>query len=629
MHLVFLLYFHFLYSLFPPSSALVESLILKELLELKLQQKQDSQRQLDLQRKVDEIPRIVAQALPPPPAMDSELVLSPAHLAIKVTKLLKAQQDCYNKLIEPLDGSGTPMLNSAEQSLVAAVHSEAAMVARLTPYLWRCLCGPGSPFYRSLVNSETKKWLEVEPGEGQLNQKPDLWLGPGYIVEVLPAPANTDGNAAEEEAVAIRTEVKAAHDTKCIPYIFGKPASQHWFDSVFPLAAKLSLTDTAIGEEMIYLKHLSDTSHPFSRGMAYDKEKFVLLKCVNKKISWRLEGYWTQRGSFERIRDFFSAESQWEIAIRRCCAILAIQPVRYLGCGGTARVIEVRCQGQLLALKTVLEPHIEQMADEYCRLRGLIRGQSSASIRSVLPDAVGSHIELLDKSAAAFLISPIGESIERKVVLKSQKSFLPIFMALRILHTNGQRHGDPRLPNLLWRKRSSPRQADPTFLATLNQPTFSDSPTASPDSSSSSSSSSSSFSSPPASSSSSSLSPTICDPILSVLPNSNLGSLPVSTTSSLSSTVLWIDFMVSNARTTLDSGEHRFDDDLLLFVSFLANRKFTRSDAPDELRNIMREYHHRLTQTDGTMDSAAFFAFLRQSARLPLPSTPTDSSSPQ
>jgi hypothetical protein len=562
--------------------------------------------QAQQQRVLEEIPRIVAQALPPA-ALDSEVILSPAHLAVRVNKQLQAQRDADVAFEEPADGSGTPVLVAEEQALVNDVRSESAMVARLTPYLWRWLCGENTPAHRCLVNSETKKWLEVEPGEGQLNRKPDMWLGPAYLVEQLPAPAAGGGNAPEQEAAGVRAEVAKSAGTQHVPYVFGKPVSNRWFDSVFPLAAKLSLTDEAMGEEMIYLKHLSDADHPFSRGMAYDKTTFVLLKCVNKKIAWRMHGRWTQRGAGEQIRAFFSIESEWEAAVGRCCAILAVQPVRFLGCGGTARVIEVRhSSGQLLALKTVLEPHLEQLASEYCRLRALVnRAQApdsaAAALRAVLVDAVGSHVELPDKSAACFLLSPVGEAVDRREVLKSRKSFRSVFHALRVLHVSGERHGDPRLPNLLRRTRSSPRAAEPSLVARLA--TLRVAPVAAASASSSSSSHSAVH---------------VHDPIVppgALGPGLDAAAAAPSAADPLS--VVWVDFMVSNARTELDSGDHRFDEDLLLFVSYLAARRFTRADAPEPLRRLMLEYHQRLAAHghDSIPDADAFLTFLRASAK--------------
>jgi len=71
--------------------------------------------------------------------------------------------------------------------------------------------------------------------------------------------------------------------------------------------------------------------------------------------------------------------------------------------------------------------------------------------------------------------------------------------------------------------------------------------------------------------------------------------------------------MVSNVRTTLVSDElHRFDDDLLLFTGYLAQRKYTLLDAPPALQMAMLEYHRRLTQFNDAEAAEAFFRFLRE-----------------
>ena len=563
---------------------------------------------------------------------DTENILSPAHLAIKVDKQLRMHPDEYLQHHEPADGSGTPVLSAEQQALVSAVKSEAAMVAQLTPFLWRWLCGGSSvPAFRCLVNSETKKWLEVMPGEDRLNQKPDMWLGPSYVVSELPAPTATQGNTQEQEAAAIRAKVLELASSDCnttapvdlssnpVRYLFGKPAAKRWFDSVFPLSAKLSLTDTALGEEMIYLKHLSNSSHPFSRGMAYDQEKFVLLKCVNKRISWRLEGRWCQRGSGERIREFFSIESEWESAIRQCCTLLQARPVRYLGCGGTARVIEVRLKGQLFALKTVLGPHIEQLALEYIRVRDLI-AQRNKDLCHVLPGGVSGYTELPDLSAACFLLSSVGEPLNRTKVMASLQSFRPILTALQTLHIAGERHGDPRLPNLLRLKRKSGRNHAPQLSQhSVGQPSVGSS-------SSVSATSQTPDVSSPVAPCSSSRNDSLSDDVNSDQSNPSVSTstmLSDSDSDSSSPRLMWVDFMVSNARTALEPAEQKFDVDLLHFIGYLADRNFSVPGVPSELKDIMHEYHRLLDprfSANSASNSAALlnnakaiFTFIRES----------------
>jgi hypothetical protein len=208
-------------------------------------------------------------------------------------------------------------------------------------------------------------------------------------------------------------------------------------------------------------------------------------------------------------------------------------------------------------------------------------------------------VELPDKSAACFLLSPVGEAVDRSEVLKSRKAFLPVFHALRVLHVSGERHGDPRLPNLLRRTRSSPRAAEPSLVARLA--TLRVAPVAAASASSSSSSHSAVH---------------VHDPIMpSGALGPGLGAAAAAPSAADPLSVVWVDFMVSNARTELDSGDHRFDEDLLLFVSYLAARRFTRADAPEPLRRLMLDYHQRLAAHDSVPDADAFLMFLRASAK--------------
>lgn len=73
---------------------------------------------------------------------------------------------------------------------------------------------------------------------------------------------------------------------------------------------------------------------------------------------------------------------------------------------------------------------------------------------------------------------------------------------------------------------------------------------------------------------------------------------------------VWVDFMVYASQTELDPNDHhRFDDDLLLFLGFLAGRRLTTDEAP--VREIMRTYHQRLPHPE----ARAFWDFLQIAAK--------------
>jgi hypothetical protein len=115
----------------------------------------------------------------------------------------------------------------------------------------------------------------------------------------------------------------------------------------------------------------------------------------------------------------------------------------------------------------------------------------------------------------------------------------------------------------------------------------------------------------------------VIDPILLQLPSPAvaLSSVPLP-----ASNVIWLDFMVSNARTELVAKEHRFDEDLLLFVSYLANRKDLHDHPPEQLRKLIMQYHQQLSLSDEVLP-ATFRTFIRDAAKSRV-SSPAMSDSP-
>lgn len=538
---------------------------------------------------------IVEAHLPKQPSSDS--ILSPAHLAVKVETQLR-QQKLSTKFEE--DPNGTAVLTQSQQADVieAAKISEEQMVAHLSPFLWPWIHTAGAD-HRCLVNSETTPWLEVEPGVAKLNKKPDLWIGPYYIVNALSSPDPTTS------AGLLRAELSKSQSFR---YVFGTPIHSVWYDSVFALAAKRNLSGEAFGEEIIYLKYLSQGPHSFSRGMVFDANRFYLLICQKGEITSRVIAGWNQRGSGELVRNFFSVESKWENAIRYFCHLFGVVPLRHLGSGGTGRVIEVMDVRQQLAspsdnphfaLKVVLEEHLQQLTVEYERIRSLIESRNNDDVlNSVLPHSIGDFRTQENESstlvAGAFLLGPVGQPLVCNEVISNQTTFVQVFQSLRILHQGGVRHGDPRLPNLL--KRVQPvRHSDRHNAA--HQPEDSRSPMYSmyydP--------SGRPFAVTAASSSSASSLPTISS-------SASLVSSPSPTTSH---PFFWVDFMIPDTSFILHSTNpsHRFHDDLLLFIGYLIGKRQTR----DSLSAILNDYHLKIQQDDLFEQYAAtVFEFIKQ-----------------
>lgn len=226
----------------------------------------------------------------------------------------------------------------------ASKTSENMMVAYLTAYLSPLLSCKGT--FRSLVNSENFAWLEVMKGHPELNGKPDLWLGPSYIVSQRAAPttneAEAEPNKHEQKTEALVTaRSQLRHEAgSSLEYVFGTPLSTAWYDSIHTLAAKTTFTDKAMGEQIQYLQHLSPhAADKMSRGMLCTAETFSLITCHKGGINDRVTGQWVQPGTHSLIRDFLSVASPWEVAVRSLCSHFTVQPLLALGRGGTARVI--------------------------------------------------------------------------------------------------------------------------------------------------------------------------------------------------------------------------------------------------------------------------------------------------
>jgi hypothetical protein len=255
-------------------------------------------------------------------------------------------------------------------------------------------------------------------------------------------------------------------------FVFGTPHGTGWYDSIFPLAAKCSLTLEAFGEEIEYLQHLSRCgTDKMCRGMVFGPRHFYLLTCHDGTITSRTIGHWIQPGTGPLIRNFFSVESPWEAAVRVFCVKLGLEPTKQLGIGGTARVIEVRqkSDGECWALKVVLTSTVNSLAIEQEYLDQLIvHASSTPALSSILPIKISPLHKAWDKkeqaTAAAILLQPIGVPLDGKEVLSKPDVFCQILLHLRTLHQHGVCHGDPRIPNLL-RLASPVRRAPPRAAA--------------------------------------------------------------------------------------------------------------------------------------------------------------------
>lgn len=390
--------------------------------------------------------------------------LTPANIASDTNEILRRSNELHQfKSLDPAAAAVLTMDQQKELRGLCSEGDEAVLVAYLTSFLTPLVHIDG----RVLVNSERYAWLRRSAlALAKFDKKPDLFLAPHYCLE-LKNPTDTNNSA-----------LGSLRERLACPFLFGRPLSPVWYDSINVFAAKKTLTPEAEGELIIYLQWITEPLaspappcfNQLSRGMVFSVDKFALFKSQRGQITWKMSGEWTQFGSAGLIRDFFSgaaAESAWPFSIRFLCDQFAVTPLRFLGAGATGRtlLVEMRAQpGEFKVMKVVCgTTSVLLLEHEHQFVRGLSTAQ-----RSLTCFPRGSYFDRLiqhsvDPVAAACLMDEFGEAIEQSPaeqqrtpqLITNAALFRSSFSCLRALHCNGIVHGDPRLANLL-RRRTGP-----------------------------------------------------------------------------------------------------------------------------------------------------------------------------
>lgn len=345
------------------------------------------------------------------------------------------------------DGIGSPLLNAEQLNRVKDLvkensDKESIFVACMTPFLAECI----NRNYRVIANSETKPWIEILPNFSIARGKPDLWIGPYYIINSLEPPIIKDAK--------IAGAIQRLRNDK---FIYGVPLYNNkvdlWYDSIMPIAAKLQYTATALGEAINYTYWFSQTDiQPSTRAMLITLDSFYLLKSTKGIVTNKIvKANWTDNGSKNLIMNHFDIDSPWTEAIRDLCTRFEVEPVQFLGAGSYGRVIEVvenKPPHTRYALKVSAVPkNLALLRLENMHIKQLIAMENA---RAVVPDFVSNPIEVPGRHSG-YLILPVGESIRSESMLKFDE-FSEVLKCLRLLHQNNIVHGDPRLPNILRRK---------------------------------------------------------------------------------------------------------------------------------------------------------------------------------
>lgn len=318
---------------------------------------------------------------------------------------------------------GPPVFDAAPPDF----ENERAFVDWLLRRLGTCL---DERAFHCFVNSEDHPWLRpLEAKTSGHEKKPDFWRAPRYAVRVV---TRNDG---------VPTGAPRLGTT--------------WLDSVFVIGAKKEpISETAIGEVIASLQILNGRTEQPAFGAVVCPTEVHLLTSNAGWLAQRVVAQWTQPGTLQLLRDFFSRQSRWEIAVQYFCTAAGVRPVRALGAGASARVVEVLDQqGDCWALKVVLKD-ASHLLTEHTRLCALVDG-AGPKLARVLPERVSTLFNMLkcgELAASAYLLQPVGVPIARETA-----QLEAAWQALRTLHIHGVVHGDARLPNVIRVDRRSHR----------------------------------------------------------------------------------------------------------------------------------------------------------------------------
>jgi hypothetical protein len=184
-----------------------------------------------------------------------------------------------------------------------------------------------------------------------------------------------------------------------------------------------------------------------------DAQGFYLVECLGAEATKCTEGEWDDPGSRETIIEFISRRMQrnpWVDAIQQLCTNFSVsiqlpsaKTVCFLGLGADGRVFQVcSATGDTYALKVALEDSgCSRIREEYENFV-LLKDALAESKSSV--GMAGYYAEPM-RQFSGLLIEPVGKPLE-----KSQHQIMSALHSLKSLTLSGMKHGDARLPNVMW-----------------------------------------------------------------------------------------------------------------------------------------------------------------------------------
>jgi hypothetical protein len=336
---------------------------------------------------------------------------------------------------------------------IAASEKEVGVIRFLTPVIAR-LRGlerggdaGGDAFAPLLVNSERQPWLESPAARGHANilSRPDLFVS----WEPFVALGGTEQGAGSEHIFGV----------------LGGAALQR-FGCVSELgeAKREALKPSHFGELVTYHNCFDGVM----RGVLFSPRAFWLYKTVHRSPVKLIRARWADAGSAKVFRDFFArtptpfgahipdadAPEPPLLALLRAVLLRFGATPRhlddgrcYLGAGASGAVFAVDVpdpdsRAALRALKVVLAPRTQLVAEEYARMRAV----AAAAGDAVVAPVEGSLV-IAGDLGGGFLLERVGEGVDAK--LKTRGACRDAFRALARLHAAGATHGDARLANLV------------------------------------------------------------------------------------------------------------------------------------------------------------------------------------
>ena len=318
------------------------------------------------------------------------------------------------------------VLTGEEMAKALAFSKENELVRYLTPFLIDILEKDGMV----LINGENFSWLHT----GYAAQKPDMFLCPRWCYEKR-TPSGADAVTAG--------------------FRFGIVSDRRVYDTVHLLDAKLSCSDSALGELIIHCQYLSHAIGPGTvvRGMLFDREKFWLIECQGLELIFRKVGFWVLPGSRAHIFGHFY-KLKWHALEEVCRGLGAVvvdpqsseHSTALLGIGGFGRVVRVTKDGASMALKVSDASNHKRLSIEHDKLLTHGNNCGCACVVRAMSEVVSVG------GLCGFLLAPIGQRcVSREMVLKSELPVLSVLTSLLQLHEHKPPiiHGDPRLANLI------------------------------------------------------------------------------------------------------------------------------------------------------------------------------------